>query len=70
MKLESHRVQSANGYLELIREQGASRFIAHITDYYYLGPDWYVGIYGIHEVIGRTVSDVKVELFRLIMSGQ
>lgn len=68
MKLESHRVHSANGYLELIREQGAIRFLAHITDHY--GSNRYVGIYGIHEVIGGTVADVKAELFRLIESGQ
>jgi hypothetical protein len=62
--IDSHRISSARGYLEIIRQDG--RDVAYVTDIY--GP--YVGVYGVHEVVGRTVADVKTELFGLIESGQ
>lgn len=61
---DSHRISSAKGYLEIIRQDEQN--IAYITDIY--GP--YVAVYGIHEVVGRTVAEVKAELFGLIESGQ
>ena len=69
MTYNSHRISSARGYLEIIRQDG--RDIAYVTDIY--GTEsrpYYVGVYGINEVAGRTVADVKAELFELIEAGQ
>lgn len=66
MKYDTRRISSARGYLEVINRDNAP--IAYITDAY--GGDFYVGIYGIHEVQGRTVADVKHELFALLDAGQ
>lgn len=62
----TRRINSARGYLEVISCGDAP--IAYITDAY--GGDFYVGIYGIHEIQGRTVADVKQELFTLLDAGQ
>lgn len=66
---DSHRISSARGYLEIIRQD--DRDIAYVTDIYGTpSRPCYVGVYGIHEVAGRTVADVKTELFKLIEAGQ
>lgn len=66
----TRRINSARGYLEVIHRDDA--LIAYITDLYGSTPHnpLYVGIFGIHEVSGRTVAAVKEELFSLIESGQ
>lgn len=63
---DTRRINSARGYLEVISRDNAP--IAYITDAY--GGDFYVGIYGIHEIQGRTVAAVKQELFTLLDAGQ
>lgn len=69
MSYDSRRISSARGYLEIIRQDG--RDIAYVTDIYGTeSQTCYVGVYGIHEVAGRTVADVKTELFKLIEAGQ
>lgn len=70
MKYSTRRINSARGYLEVIHRDDAP--IAYITDLYgsTTHKPLYVGIYGIHEIQGRTVADVKHELFSLLDSGQ
>ena len=69
MTYNSHRISSARGYLEIIRQDG--RDIAYVTDIYGTeSQTCYVGVYGNREVVGRTVADVKNELFKLIEAGQ
>jgi hypothetical protein len=69
MKYYSSRINSACGYLEVIHRDNAP--IAYITDAYgSIRDPLYVGIYGIHEVTGRTVAAVKTELFALLDAGQ
>lgn len=62
MKYDTRRINSANGYLEVISRDSAP--IAFITDAY--GGNSYVGIYGNHEIQGRTVAAVKHTLFELL----
>lgn len=61
----TRRINSARGYLEVIHRDNAP--VAYITDAY---GDFFVGIYGIHEIQGRTVAAVKQELFALLDAGQ
>jgi hypothetical protein len=74
----SRRVPDANGYVEFIYrlapDQPLGRElepIAAITDIYGSPTrPWFVAHYGIHEIAGPSVADVKQELFQLIDNGQ
>lgn len=67
---DTRRIESARGYLEVISRDSCP--IAYITDHYggSIRNPIYLGVYGIHEVVGRTVCAVKEELFSLIESGR
>lgn len=78
MKFDSRRAD-ADGYLEFIwrtdvpRPEGVRpRAIALITSETDLstGEQCFYGIYGLHTVVGSTVSACKQELFALIEAGQ
>lgn len=78
MEFYSRRVADVRGYLEFIYhtdddrpDSPTPRAVAYITDIYgSVRNPFYVGVYGIHEVKGRTVAAVKEQLFSLIESGQ
>jgi hypothetical protein len=78
MQFNSRRAD-ADGYLEFIwrtdvpRPEGVRpQAIALITDEFDLstGERHFYGIYGLHTVVGSTVSACKQELFALIEAGQ